>query len=477
MMPEEEGTSREVSERHLKRKAIMMKKTPLVPSDQISRRRFIGTATAASVFSIVPRHVIGGPGITPPSEKLNIAGIGVGGRGRSLLNWMSSQNIVAICDADERSLNVAGAKWTKAKRHRDFRRMLATQKDIDAVFVATPDHLHFAASMWALKNGKHVYCEKPLTHTVAETRALAKAAGESKLATQMGNQGNADEGVRRMQEWIEAGALGEVREVHCWTNKPVWPQGINRPTDTPAVPPQLDWDLWLGPAAHRPYNPAYLPFVWRGWWDFGSCSLGDMGCHVINNPWRALQLGAPTSVEAYSNGGTVETGPLSSIIYFEFPAKGTRGPVRLTWYDGHMMPPRPPELEAHYRMGNNEGTLFIGDKASMICGCYGNAPRILPVARMQAFKDTPKTIPRSSGHVAEWFAACKGGPKAESHFEHAAVLTELVQLGNVSIRAGATKKQNGYPVKLLWDAQAGQITNRPDANRFLSVDPRKGWAV
>ena len=392
-----------------------------------------------------------------------------------VLNWMSSQNIVALCDVDDSHLAAASRKWPGAKRHQDFRRMLDTQKDIDAVVVAAPDHLHFVASMWAIKHGKHVYCEKPLTRTIGEARALAEASRESKVATQMGNQGNADEGVRRIQEWIEGDALGVVREVHCWTNKPVWPQGIKRPPGTPPVPAGLDWDLWLGPAPQRPYHPAYLPFVWRGWWDFGSCSLGDMGCHVLNTPWQALNLGLPTSVEAYSNGCTDETGPLSSIIYFEFPARGDRPPVKLTWYDGNMMPPRPLELEDTYRMGDNEGCLFVGDKGSMFCGCYGGAPRILPTTRMQEFKALPKRLPRSPGHIQEWFAACRGGPKAGSHFEHAAVLTEMVQLGNLAIRFGASQKQNGYPVKLLWDAATGKVTNRPGANRYLSTEPREGW--
>jgi hypothetical protein len=443
----------------------------------MTRRRFLGAATVASAFTIVPRHVLGGPGYKPPSEKVNIAGIGAGGRGLGVLSSLSGQNIVAVCDVDDRAMAIAAKKWPNAKRHRDFRRMIETQKDIDSVVVATPDHLHFVASMWAINHGKHVYCEKPLAHSIGEARALAKAASASNVATQMGNQGNADEGVRLMQEWIEAGALGVVREVHCWTNKPVWPQGIQRPTDAPPVPAELDRDLWLGPAPQRPYHPAYLPFVWRGWWDFGSCSLGDMGCHVVNSPWRALDLGLPTSVEAYSHGCTEETGPLSSIIYYEFPARGQRPSVRLTWYDGGMMPPRPPELEDSYRMGDNEGCLFIGDKASMICSCYGGAPRILPVARMLEFKHTPKKLPRSPGHMEEWLAASRGGPKAGSHFEHSAVLTEVIQLGNLAIRSAANQKENGKPVKLVWDAAAGKVVNVPAANRYLFAEPREGWEV
>ncbi|MFT5123224.1 MAG: hypothetical protein ACI9TH_002173 [Kiritimatiellia bacterium] len=440
----------------------------------LSRRRFIATGSAMATVNLLSQPL---RGAGAASEKLNLAVIGTGGRGQNLLDGMRSQNIVALCDVDDRSMSSAAKKFPGAKRHKDFRRMFDTQKDIDAVVVSTPDHLHFVAAMWAIKHGKHVYCEKPMTPSITQGRALMKAAAEAGVATQMGNQGNADEGVRRMQEWIDAGALGAVREVHCWTNKPVWPQGINRPTETPAVPDALDWDLWLGPAPERPYHPDYLPFKWRGWWDFGSCSLGDMGCHVLNTPWRALNLGLPTSVEAYSNGCTKETGPLSSMIYYTFPQRGTMPPVRLTWYDGNLMPPRPPELEDFYRLGDNEGCLFVGDEASMICTCYGGNPRILPKARMQEFKDVPKTIDRSPGHFDEWFAACKGGPKAGSDFERAGVLNEVVQLGNLAIRSSADQKQTGYPVKLMWDAEAGTVTNSPDANRYLVTEPRKGWVI
>jgi len=294
------------------------------------------------------------------------------------------------------------------------------------------------------------------------------------------NQGNAGEGVRIMQEWIEDGAIGPVREVHAWTNKPVWPQGIERPTETPPVPAGLDWDLWLGPAPQRPYNPCYLPFKWRGWWDFGSCVIGDMACHVLNNPWRALSLGQPTSVEAYPSRCTTETGPLASIIYFEFPARGQMPPVKITWYDGGIMPLRPVELEDSRRMGDNEGCMFIGDNGKMVCSCYGDSPRIIPEARMKEYKRPAKRIPRSPGHGKEWIDACKGGPKAGSHFEHAALLTEFIQLGNVAIRWSAMRHAdgiNGIPVKLLWNAQAGKITNVPEANRFLQTEYRKGWEI
>jgi hypothetical protein len=440
-----------------------------------SRRNFIAAGSATASLNLLPRSVKGAPAA---SEKLNIAVIGTGGRGQNLLSGMAPKNnIVALCDVDERSMSSAAKKFPNAKRHQDFRRMFESQKDIDAVVVSTPDHLHYVAAMWAIKHGKHVYCEKPMTPSIAQGRALAKAADEAGVATQMGNQGNADEGVRRMQEWIDAGALGPVREVHAWTNKPVWPQGIGRPHDKPAVPDALNWDLWLGSAPERPYHPDYLPFKWRGWWDFGSCSLGDMGCHVLNTPWRALNLGLPTSIEAYSNGCTSETGPLSSVIYYQFPARGTNPAVKLTWYDGNLMPPRPSALEDHYRLGDNEGVLFVGDEASMICTCYGGNPRILPKDRMQAYKDIPKSLDRSPGHFEEWFAACKGGPKAGSHFGHARILNEVVQLGNVAIRSSADQKQSGYPVKLVWDADAGEVSNAKEANQYVSREARKGWEV
>ena len=446
---------------------------------QITRRSFLAGTAATAAFNLVPRRVLGGPGETAPSQKLNIAGIGLGGKGLDDLNQLGSENIVALCDVDHNYAAAAFKKWPAAKRYHDFRKMLETQKDIDAVVVATPDHLHFVISMWAIKHGKHVYCQKPLTHTVAEARALAQAASESKVATQMGNQGNSFEGVRSIQEWIEDGAIGQVREVQAWTNKPVWPTGIDRPTDVHPVPEGMDWDLWLGPAPYRPYHPAYAPFTWRGWWDFGSCSLGDMGCHVLNTPWRALDLGLPVSVEAYSRGCNQETGSLASIIYYEFAARPGKPPVKLTWYDGGMMPPRPPEIEDNRRVGDNEGVIFVGEKGRITCGCYGEHARLLPDSLERSYRRPAQRILRSPGHYQEWLAACKGGPKAGSHFEHSAILTQVVQLGNVALRHSAktnAELQNGRPVKLLWDPVAGK-TSDPEADRFLQTEYRKGWEI
>src|SRR5205823_5995919 len=288
----------------------------------------------------------------------------------------------------------------------DFRKMLEEQKDIDAVVVGTPDHLHAFASMAAMKMGKHVYCEKPLTHSVWEARQVAQAAREHKVATQMGNQGQASEETRRLSELVWAGAIGPVREAHIWTDRPsnglfaeYWPQGVARPKDTPPVPDTLSWDLWLGPAPERPYNPAYLPFKWRGWWDFGTGALGDIGCHALDPVCRALKLGAPTSVEASSGRVNKETYPLSSMVTYQFPARGDMPPVKLTWYDGGLRPPRPAELEDGQMMGDN-GRLLVGEKGKILGSLMSD--KIIPQARKLKYKEPPKTIPRSLGHDVEW---------------------------------------------------------------------------
>ena len=438
----------------------------------ISRRTFArGTATAAAL--VVSRHVLG-KGATAPSDKLDVACIGCGGMGANDVRSVESENIVALCDVDETRAADTFKRLSRVQKFKDYRRMLdAMDKQIDAVTVSTPDHTHFPAAMKAIGMGKHAFVQKPLAHTIAEARQLTLAARQAKVATQMGIQGNSFEGLRLLREWLADGVIGPVREVHAWTNKPVWPQGIGRPADKPPVPKTLDWNLWLGTAPLRPYHPAYLPFVWRGWWDFGSCSLGDMGCHVLNHPFAALQLGYPTSVEAYPTRLTEETGPLASIIYYDFPARGDLPPVKLTWYDGGIMPPRPRELEHWRRMGDNEGCIFVGDKGTIICGCYCRSPRLIPEARMKAYKRPPKTLPRSIGHYKEWLAACKGGPAAGANFDHAGPLAEIVQLGNVALRTSALQKQNGRTVRLLWDGPNMKCTNIPEANRFVQSEVRK----
>jgi predicted dehydrogenase len=445
-------------------------------NNNLSRRDFVGGGAAVAAFTIVPRYVLGGAGNTAPSEKLNIAGVGVSGRGAGDLEALESENIVALCDVDWRHARDAFKRYPNAEKYKDFRKMLEKEdKNIDAVMVAAPDHIHAPASMAAIKMGKHVYCEKPLTHSVYEARKVAEAARKAGVATQMGNQGQAGEQTRLMCEMIWGGAIGAVREVHVWTDRPnrglnsvYWPQGIDRPKETPPVPDTLDWDLWLGPAPQRPYNPAYLPFKWRGWWDFGTGAMGDIGCHALDPVFRALKLGAPTSIEGISTLVNRETYPLSSKIHYEFPARGDMPPVKVTWYDGGMRPPRPDELEDGRQVGDN-GKLFIGDKGKML------DERIIPETKMKEYGKPKQLLDRSPGHHIEWIEACKGGKPAGSNFDHAGPLAEAVLLGNVALRPEL--KEIGNRKKLLWDPEKFEITNMPEANQFLRREYREGWTL
>jgi predicted dehydrogenase len=447
---------------------------------RIDRRAFVKAAAASTGFMIVPRRVLG-RGFVAPSDRLNIAGIGCGGQGGSDLAQLETENIVALCDADWERAARTFARHPKAPRYKDFRVMFEKQKDIDAVVVGTPDHFHAAAAMVAIKLGKHAFVEKPLTHDVFEARQLVKAAREAKVATQMGNQGHAMESLRLLCEWIWDGAIGPVREVHAWTPHPVWPQGMLRPADTPPVPATLDWDVWLGPAPYRPYHPAYLPTAWRGWQDFGTGGLGDMGCHIFDHIVSALKLGAPTTVEASSSifvpesmnwnkPKNTETYPQASMVTYKFPAREGFPPVTLTWYDGGLMPPRPEELPAGLKMGDQYGgALYVGDKGKILTGSHGaNGLRLIPDEKMNAYTRPAKTLPRSIGHHAEWVAACKGGPAAGSNFDFAGPLTEIVLLGCVAIRVEE---------KLQWDAVNMRFPNVPAADEFLHRPRRKGWEL
>jgi predicted dehydrogenase len=443
----------------------------------ISRRDFATlAATAVSGITLVPRHVLGGGGFVAPSDRLDIAGIGAGGRAVDDLEGVSSQNIVALADVDDRQAVGSYKKYPQAKRYKDFRKMIETEKSIDAVVIAIPDHTHAVAAMAAIKAGKHVYCEKPLTRTIHEARALAEAARKARVATQMGNQGMAFEGNRLIKEWIWDGAIGAVREVHVWSDRPThegklfWAQGIDAPTDTPPAPPELDWDLWLGPARYRPYNPAYVPFVWRGWWDFGSGGLGDMGVHNLAPVFTALKLTTPLSVHSSSTLVYKESLPLASMVHYEFGPRGEMPAVTVHWYDGGLLPARPPELEDDRELPKEDGILFVGDKGKMlVLGWGGESPRLIPEKRMQEYQRPPKTLPRSIGHYQEWIKACKEGTPTESNFDFAAPLTEALLLGTISVRLGG--------VKLLWDSAAMRVTNVKEANNYLHYEYRKGWSL
>lgn len=444
------------------------KKTSKQPDRQMSRRDFLVSTAAATAFMIVPRHVLGGSGYTAPSDKLNIAGIGVGGMGRNnIADLATTENIVALCDVDDNYAAETFKLYPNAKKYSDFRRMLENEKDIDAVMVATPDHTHAVISMTAIQMGKHVFCQKPLTYTVYESRRLTEAAIEAGVATQMGNQGHAGEGNRLICEWIWDGAIGPVREVYTWTNRPIWPQGIKRPKEMPPKPSALDWDLWLGPAPSRPFHPAYAPFRWRGWWDFGTGALGDMGCHIIDSSFWALKLGHPISVEASSTNVNSETYPHAAIVRYMFPARDEMPPVQMTWYSGGLLPPRPAELERDRRIGDSGGgVIFVGDKGTLMCGTYGDNPRLIPETKMQDYTRSPKTIPRVAGIHEDWIEACKGGEPACSNFLVSGPLSEVVLLGNIALRMGK---------KLYWDGENMKFTNAPEADEFVHRPYREGW--
>ncbi|MBI82880.1 MAG: oxidoreductase [Planctomycetaceae bacterium] len=441
-----------------------------------SRRSFLkSTLPAAISVTIVPRHVLGGPGQTPPSEQVNVAGIGAGGMGGHNIRAVSQHgaNIVALCDVDDERGRRNFELFPKARRYRDFRVMLEKEsKHIDAVTVGTPDHVHAVASMAAIHDGKHVYCEKPLTHSIFEARAMATGAKEHGLATQMGNGGHAKEGARLTNEWIQAGVIGEVREVHVWTDRAgnYWPQGVGRPAETPPSPPGLDWDLWLGPAPNRPYHPMYHPQKWRGWWDFGTGALGDMGCHIIDHPVWALELGHPKSVEARATlaGLNTETFPVAAVIYYEFPARGKLPPVTMTWYEGGLLPPTPPVMSAGESLPGN-GALYIGSRGVMYHGSGGDMPRLAPVELAEEARQVPKTMPRSVGHHLEWIEACKGGKPAMSNFGYSGPLTEIVLLGNLALRVPGRR--------IEWDGEKMKALNAPELDQHIRRDYRAGWTL
>ena len=444
----------------------------------ISRRRFmkhsaagVGAALAGLPLAGLPSKASAAPGlrkgrIFPGDYTLNVAAVGCGGQGGGNVRRIADTgaNLVAFCDVDLERGGASFRRFPDVPRYKDFRDMLRDMDEqIDAVVVSTPDHMHFPAALMAIEMGKHVYVEKPITHTVQEARALAEAARRHEVMTQMGNHGHANEGTRLMREWVQAGAIGPVHEVHVWTNRPIWPQGMDRPEGSRFVPPHLDWNLWLGVAPVRPFHYGYQPFAWRGWWDFGCGALGDMGCHHLDASFWALDLGAPDSVEAESSPFNDEAAPAWSIVTYRFPARGAMPPVKVVWYDGGKLPPRPPGLEADRELSEN-GQYLVGETGVIMDGSsYCTSPRLVPEESMKAFMPNrpPETIPRvpQANPQLEWVTACKGGPKPGSNFDHAGPLTEMVLLGNVAIRARQ---------RIEWDGATMQVTNLPEANRYIT---------
>lgn len=490
-----------------------------------SRRQFVAdSAKLAMGAAIVPRHVLGGPGYQAPSDTLNIAIVGVGGQGTGDALELGSERITAVCDPDfgivdrrviehltdqDGEPREEGYRWQEqyrdARRYTDFRRLLERERDIDAVVIATPDHLHAPIAKAAMEEGKHVYVEKPLTYTVHESRVLARVARETGVVTQMGNQGHSGDDAHRINEWIEAGILGPVREVHIWTNRPIWPQGVLRPQPwndglnpgwyqqwhQGAISgmtaemmytgygrsPDMDWGLYLGPVAKDlPYHPIYHPFNWRGWVDFGVSALGDMGAHLVDHPFWALDLGYPTSVEATSTpwGGPAEdpdSYPLAMTAHYRFPARDDRPPVAMSWYDGGLMPPRPDALPDDVELDPTGGVLFVGEQGILMHETYGRNPQIFPENVRERADAVPETHPRiESNHRMNWANACKGLEEASSPFSYASRLTEVMLLGMVALRTGQGRT-------IEYDGEAMRVTNIAEANDYLTREYREGWEV
>ena len=436
----------------------------------MNRRGFLqNVAGSAFAFHVVPRHVLG-RGFTPPSEKMNIAGIGIGGQGASVVRELSSQNIVALCDVDSAKAAKTFGAYPKAEQFRDYRVLLDKCKDIDAVMIATPDHMHAPITLAALRSGKHVYVEKPMAHSIEEARVMTRVARETGLVTQMGNDGHADEGLRLTREALQGGAVGAVREIHCWTDRPgkFWTQNHDRPAETP-VPSTIDWDLWIGSAPMRPYSKMYHPHDWRGWFDFGTGALGDMAIHNMDPAFYSLDLGSPVAVEAKTSELKAESYPLWSILRYEFAAKGDKPAVALTWYDGGKTPPRPSDLPESVALGSN-GIYFVGDKGTLVCGGWSGKPMLYPEARRNEFATPPATIPRSIGHRPEWIKACKDHKPedAKAGFAYSGPFTEALLVGNLALR---------LQKRIEWDSANMKATNASEADALIQKRYREGFGI
>ncbi|WP_028298360.1 Gfo/Idh/MocA family protein [Olivibacter sitiensis] len=468
----------------------------------LSRRRFLkGAGLAATGFMIVPRHVLGGVGYVAPSDKLQVAGIGVGGKGSSDINSFyesGKADIAYLCDVDDRRAAGSVAKFPKAKYYKDYREMLDKEhKHIDAVSVSGPDHNHALHALAAMQLGKHVYVQKPLTHDIWEARVLTDAAKKYQVVTQMGNQGASNDGPRLAREWFDAGVIGDVHTVYCWTDRPVWPQGIPWPSQKADIPKELDWDLWLGTAPYKDYIDKLVPFNWRGWWDYGTGALGDMGCHLLEVPFSVLGLNYVQDVQAsvgsvyvdeFKRGYFPESCPPSSHATMTFPkTPKTEGPVTLHWMDGGIQPERPEELGANEVFGDGgNGTLLVGTKGKIMLGTYGENARLLPTSLTEQTKVPQKfeRVPgQAGGHYAQWVEACLAGygkKDVSSPFEIAGPLTEALLMANLAIRGADMNVNDEYPgrnIKLLWDNKNMKVTNFDLVNQFVKRQYRNGWEI
>jgi len=471
-----------------------------------SRRNFIkNTAIAAAGFMIVPRHVLGGKGFLAPSDRLYVAGVGVGGKGQSNLNNIykgGKAEIAFLCDVDDRRAAASVKNFPKAQYFKDYREMLDKEaKNIDAVVVSTPDHNHAMIAMAAMQLGKHVYVEKPLSHDIYEARQLTLAAQRYKVVTQMGNQGASGDGVRKLKDWVDAGVIGKVKSVYCWTDRPSWPQGIMWPTTTAEVPKELDWNLWLGSAQEKPFVDKLVPFNWRGWWDFGTGAIGDMGCHLVEVPFSILGLDTPTEVQCsvgsiyldeFKRGFFPDSCPPSSHVTLTFKkTKKTKDDLEMHWMDGGIKPTRPEELGPNEPFGAN-GVLFEGTKGKMLCDVYGANPRLLPLSRTDEVrvKQSSERVPGGvDGHYWSWVEACIAGygkKELSSPFEIAGPLTETLLIANLAIRGtdvqipradGKGFTFPGRDIKLLWDKENLRVTNFDPVNQFVKREYRQGWSL
>ena len=486
---------------------MLSQKKTIAQAKENSRRLFIKQAAwGVAAFTIIPRFTLG-KGFIAPSDTLYIAGIGVGGKGKSDLTGFAGSpdgktkgnpkaKISFLCDVDDRQAVDSRKNFPKAVYYKDFRVMLDKEaKNIDAVSVSTADHTHAVAAMAAMQRGKHVYVQKPLTHDIYEARMLTEAARKYKVVTQMGNQYASHDAVRITKEYVDAGLIGDVTNVLTWTNRPVWPQGIPALTGKHDIPKELDWDLWLGSAKQMDFNPAYLPFNWRGWWNFGTGALGDMACHIMDAAFRILPIDYPTEVECssttawegfFKEANYLESCPASSIIHLKFPRKDGKGDVRFTWMDGGLLPKRPDELLPDEPLGyQGNGYIFEGTKGKLMAN-YDKPPVLLPTSRMKDVQVPKPTIPRiagqEAGHYTQWVDACIAGygkMEVSSSFDFAGPFTEAVLMGNLAIRSYGMRNEKGYigRKKLLWDAKNMKITNFDEANQFVRREYRNGWSL